>query len=104
LFCFVGKSKIEHSIEIPQRYKSILKLLSKNKKDDDKLFNGLSSDELNCFLKEHMGKDYTCKDFRTYSANMLFIKYFLTNKKKVGEKINEKKEFIKFFSLENLKK
>ena len=29
-----------------------------------------------------MGKEYTCKDFRTYSANMLFIKSFLKNKSK----------------------
>ena len=24
-----------------------------------------------------MGKEFTCKDFRTYSANIIFIEYFL---------------------------
>ena len=44
--------------------------------------NEISSEELNTFLKENMGKDYTCKDFRTYSANILFIKSFLKECKK----------------------
>jgi DNA topoisomerase IB len=30
-----------------------------------------------------MGKEYTCKDFRTYSANMLFINSFLKNSKSI---------------------
>ena len=37
----------------------------------------------NEYLKKYMGKEYTCKDFRTYSANMLFIKSFLKNSKKI---------------------
>ena len=41
----------------------------------------ITSEEVNTFLKENMGKDYTCKDFRTYSANILFIKAFLKNAK-----------------------
>ena len=41
----------------------------------------IDSEELNVFLKEHMGQEYTCKDFRTYSANILFIKAFLKNAK-----------------------
>jgi len=88
-FSFVGKSKIEHTIEVPREYNIYLKklnVLSNNKP----LFwypeNGnskeVNSEQLNQFLKENMGKEYTCKDFRTYSANVLFIKAFLKNCKK----------------------
>ena len=82
-FEFVGKSKIKHNIIVPSEYNNILSklndkgLFNKNKP----LFNVnnvvISSEELNNYLKEHMGKEYTCKDFRTYSANILFIKTFL---------------------------
>ena len=48
----------------------------------------IHSEELNDFLKENMGKNYTCKDFRTYSANILFIKAFLKNSK--GNKKSKK--------------
>ena len=52
----------------------------------------ITSDDLYNFLKDNMGKDYTCKDFRTYSANVLFIKYFLKNSK---GKFNVKKIILK---------
>ena len=38
-----------------------------------------------------MGKEYTCKDFRTYSANVLFIDSFLKNSKKVLKPTHIKK-------------
>jgi DNA topoisomerase-1 len=83
---FIGKSNIEHIIDIPQEYHPwFLKLQNENKnkplfyyQKGDKI-ETISSEELNCYLKEHMGKEYTCKDFRTYSANMLFIKTFQLN-------------------------
>ena len=78
-FIFKGKSKIDHTIKIPLFYNKYFDQL-KNVKNSKPLFqiNGvlISSEELNMFLKENMGKDYTCKDFRTYSANILFIKSF----------------------------
>ena len=91
---FVGKSKIKHSILIPEKYTHIIKRLivpNKNKPlfyytSSDNKMKGISSEELNNFLKENMGENYTCKDFRTYSANVLFIKYFLRNIKKGKKK------------------
>ena len=82
---FVGKSNIKHTVEIPDIYNYYFTKL----KIDSKLkplfyydnFKTVSSEELNGFLKENMGKEYTCKDFRTYSANILFIKEFLKLKK-----------------------
>ena len=72
-----------------------LQLSHKNKllfwyRDPDMKY--ITSDDLNNFLKDNMGKDYTCKDFRTYSANVLFIKYFLKNAK---SKFNIKKIILK---------
>jgi len=85
-FQFVGKSKIEHTVIIPKRFNQYMSKLILNKPNHhlfwyssgSKRLN-VSSDELNEYLKQHMGSDYTCKDFRTYSANVLFIKAFLKN-------------------------
>uniref|UniRef100_A0A6C0I831 DNA topoisomerase n=1 Tax=viral metagenome TaxID=1070528 RepID=A0A6C0I831_9ZZZZ len=92
---FLGKSKIKHLIKIPEEYNQIITKL-KLRDPYKKLFhysNGktISAEQLNDYLKEHMG-DYTCKDFRTYSANTLFIKFFLKNCKKQN---NVKKILIK---------
>jgi len=90
---FVGKSKIKHSVDIPEKYNDIIKkLILQNKNKPlfyylvDNKIKVISSEELNNFLKENMGQNYTCKDFRTYSANVLFIKYFLRNAKKGKKK------------------
>ena len=96
---FVGKSKIKHSLFIPEEYQPIIKKLilqNKNKSlfyyIQDNKQNVISSEELNVFLKENMGNNYTCQDFRTYSANVLFIKSFLYNAKKES---NVKKVILK---------
>lgn len=86
---FLGKSNINHKIHIPSEYIPWFNLLkienAKNKplfyyRENNKMVT-LSSEELNVYLKTYMGKEYTCKDFRTYSANMLFIKSFIKNSK-----------------------
>jgi len=87
-FDFIGKSNIHHTVIVPDKYNEILKHFKKisfNKEmplffytqGSKKL--SVSSEELNEYLKENMGNEYTCKDFRTYSANILFIKAFLKN-------------------------
>ena len=88
---FVGKSNIDHIINIPDEYSIIIKnFITKNKNDPlfyyhlNNKITGIDSEELNNFLKENMGKNYTCKDFRTYSANILFIKAFLKNCKAIN--------------------
>ena len=101
---FTGKSKIRHKIDIPVEYNNIIsKFILSNK--NAPLFqlegNIISSEELNNYLREHLGKEYTCKDFRTYSANILFIKSFLKksknsnfSKKIVLESIDESAESL----------
>jgi DNA topoisomerase IB len=81
---FVGKSNIKHTIVIPNKYNEYFHFYKKNNGNGPLFFYGnkkkvIHSEELNDYLKENMGKDYTCKDFRTYSANILFIKAFLKN-------------------------
>jgi len=83
-FSFVGKSKISQEILIPDEYQVLIKKFINNKPKSllfyyysGSTIKNISSEELNIFLKENMGKEYTCKDFRTYSANVLFIKEFL---------------------------
>jgi len=86
-FDFIGKSNIHHNVVIPESYKIYLKHF-KSKSNGPLFFYTqggkkmvISSEELNEYLKTNMGSEYTCKDFRTYSANILFIKAFLKNAK-----------------------
>jgi DNA topoisomerase-1 len=86
-FVFTGKSGIDHEVPLPENYHVFLKKLKLSDKNGPLFWypsknkiKTISSEELNVFLKNHMGKDYTCKDFRTYSANVVFIKSFLKNK------------------------
>jgi DNA topoisomerase-1 len=88
---FVGKSNIKHSIKLPDEYNTIIKkFITKNKNDplfyyySENKIKSIDSEELNSFLKDNMGPNYTCKDFRTYSANILFIKAFLKNSKELN--------------------
>ena len=97
-FTFVGKSGIEHCVPVPDKYTSFLRKLKRNNPNDPLFWYSeggnsiktIHSEELNDYLKKSMGKEYTCKDFRTYSANVLFIKAFLKN---VGL-FNNRKECI----------
>lgn len=85
LFSFLGKSKINHTVSIPIEYNSFLIKLKKDQSNKplfyygDNFDNTIDSEEMNTFLRSNMGPEYTCKDFRTYSANILFIKFFLKN-------------------------
>jgi DNA topoisomerase-1 len=91
VFSFVGKSKIQHIIEIPHQYNWYIKKLIVPGNRNKPLFvynnSVMTSEDLNEYLKEHMG-NYTCKDFRTYSANIVFIKTLLSKIK--SEKIVKK--------------
>jgi DNA topoisomerase-1 len=85
LFSFLGKSHINHTVQIPSEYNTYFIQLKKDQSNkplfyyNDNIDNTIDSEEMNCFLKSNMGSEYTCKDFRTYSANILFIKFFLKN-------------------------
>ena len=80
---FVGKSKIKHTIVLPEEYNFYISKLKNNGGKYIFTYNNqiIGSEELNDYLKKHMGNQYTCKDFRTWSANIFFIKSFLKNSK-----------------------
>jgi DNA topoisomerase-1 len=92
VFSFVGKSKIKHSIIVPEEYNSYLKILHNPEHRNRPFFvyksTTLNSEELNDYLRQHMG-EYTCKDFRTYSANIVFIKTLLKKLKSSSKKIEK---------------
>lgn len=93
-FNFKGKSNQRLNYVIKDSYiiESIKLLLKLN---GDKLFQYVQIDEngnekitkvsdtdLNDYIKENMGNDFTIKDFRTYGANYYFIKALLNETKK----------------------
>jgi DNA topoisomerase-1 len=91
---FTGKSHIKHSIAVPERYNVYFNHLKKDNSDNSLFFYNkdktIDSEDLNEYLKRYMGNEYTCKDFRTYSANILFIHAFLKNARNGGIKKNVK--------------
>ena len=45
--------------------------------DSESKFGRVTDADLNSYLQQHMGKEFSCKDFRTYAANFYFIKALL---------------------------
>jgi len=45
--------------------------------------------DLNQYIQHHMGKDFTCKDFRTYASNFYFVKALL-KQTKLRNPVNKK--------------
>lgn len=82
---FIGKKGVKHVKCISNdKILTFLKRMVKSKCDylfcyqlDDGTFKNISSVELNTFIKNNLGSDFTAKDIRTYSANKI-----LTNKLK----------------------
>ncbi len=74
--------------EILKHIEELLKIDKDNK--DSKLFQykgsynfiGLTSTDINNYIQEYMGKEFTIKDFRSYAANYYFIKTLLKETKK----------------------
>jgi DNA topoisomerase-1 len=78
---FVGKKNIKQQFMFTDKICSdALKELKKI--PGDRLFKtkdleSITSNDINCYLKTLMGDDFTAKDFRTYAANDLFLKFIL---------------------------
>ncbi len=78
---FVGKKNIKQQfIFIDKLSSSILEKLRKI--PGDRLFKtidqeSVTSNDINNYLKNIMGNDFTAKDFRTYAANELFLNFIL---------------------------
>lgn len=112
IFDFIGKKNVRNYKELKDLFiYNRIKMLLNNKKDNDKVFcsleqtdntdkhtdkhtNGhtdkhITSIDMNNYIQEHMGPEFSCKDFRTYASNILFIKLLSTgiNIKEVYEKV-----------------
>lgn len=82
VFKFKGKSGINHSLRITDnKIQKFLKRLKKIpgvelfKYKENDTFKVITSNDMNEYLQETIGEDFTCKDFRTLSSNLYFIKY-----------------------------
>lgn len=72
---FVGKKSVKQELSFRNKIVyNYLKENLKNKYSRDRVFS-TSGAEVNNYLKAVMGGDFTCKDFRTYASNLLFLKY-----------------------------
>lgn len=78
-FHFRGKSRIEHDVEVSDPH--LAKLVKKCQDipgqllfqyyDADGRRRGVSSQDVNAYLREAMGDDFTAKDFRTWAGTVL---------------------------------
>lgn len=93
-FKFKGKSnqRLQYTIVEPELIADI-KLLMKLQGDklfqyvsyDDRgreIVNNINDRDLNIYIQEHMGAEFSIKDFRTYAANHHFIKALLSETRK----------------------
>jgi DNA topoisomerase I len=93
---FKGKKGVEHEKEI--KSKKSRQFIDKVKRtpgvflfyDDTK--TNITSNDLNTFLKNNVDPEVTCKDIRTYSANVIFLKFM--KKLKLPETERERKKNI----------
>jgi DNA topoisomerase-1 len=90
-FNFIGKSGVRHNIHIVS--KSIAKDLQALLKNTSKRLFEYDSVDMNNYIKETMSNEFSCKDFRTYISNKLFVEQLIlraassSNPKKVVREV-----------------
>ena len=71
---FIGKKNVPQKVKCTDKY--IAKYIKKlNPKPSQSLFPQITSVMMNVYLQERIGSEFTCKDFRTYASNLLFLTY-----------------------------
>lgn len=93
---FIGKKAIPHVKKITnQKSIEFIKRVLKIKGPYlfyDSSGTRITSQDLNCFLKEKVQSNITCKDIRTYCANKIFKEFM--NNTKMGKTEKERKKNI----------
>ena len=102
ILSFKGKSGVEHKLKLKDKkicnfIRDIHKIpnewLFVYRSSNDNLFYRISSDHMNKYLQNIIGKEFTCKDFRTHAANKIFLKFIqkceISNKNKTINKALE---------------
>lgn len=83
---FIGKKGVQQSTNFKDKYcLGYLKNKIKTIKSKDRLFN-ISPPILNNYLQTIMGGNFTCKDFRTYGSNILFLSIICNLKEPINQK------------------
>jgi DNA topoisomerase I len=100
-FSFRGKSGIEHDIDlIDRRLARVIKACRDipgydlfQYYDDDGTRHSIRSEDVNAYLKEITGEDYTSKDFRTWTGTVLAAQ-LLKDFEKVDSNAKAKKNIV----------
>jgi DNA topoisomerase-1 len=82
IFSFVGKKNIKQELIFTDKICNIV-LKELKKIPGDRLFKTrdqqiIRSSDMNDYMKNIIGEDFSCKDFRTYASNQLFINKLYT--------------------------
>lgn len=93
-FDFIGKKGVPQKITVgdPKMASGLREVLCGLRKGQ-KIFNK-DPEDLNEFLQTHMGREFTCKDFRTYASNIHFLRN-LCQRKTIPETIADRKKVLK---------
>ena len=100
---FNFKAKSNKQVQYTLTNKEIVKeLINLMKLDGEKMFQyktqsndilKISDVELNQYIQSNIGKEFSCKDFRTYAANFYFVKALIKetrNRNPIDQKIAKK--------------
>lgn len=100
---FNGKKSVKQNLSFKDNNcYSYLKNILSTLKPNDRIFPDICGASVNKYLQDTMGNEFTCKDFRTYASNILFLKYLCSlpeptslkdiknNLKNVYDKVAEK--------------
>jgi Topoisomerase IB len=82
-FAFRGKSGVKHSVDIehPRLARILRRCLELPGQqlfqylDDDRQRHMIDSRDINAYLREHAGEEFTAKDYRTWAGSALALEY-----------------------------
>jgi DNA topoisomerase IB len=103
VFCFTGKSGVEHCIEIddPLSIAAVETMRRRRSQDlrllafrDDKRWAALDAARVNSYLRDTTGGDMTAKDFRTWHATVLAATALATTREK-GDTATSRKRAVR---------
>jgi DNA topoisomerase-1 len=106
---FIGKKGVEHSKHIKSiKVKNFIDKMRKTKHErlfcyeKEQEIIPITSSEINQFIKEHLGENFTTKDLRTYSANQIFKQQLFSfgNPKNEKDALIKIREAIKFTAIQ----
>ena len=98
---FVGKKGIPHLVRI--RDTKIANWLRAHMGPRGTRIFPKTSEDLNEFLQRHMGREFICKDFRTYASNIHFLRD-LCAVKNIPQTLAERKKVLKEVYIETAEK